>query len=108
MAVRIPGKTTGHDVTAVHAGRKVVAAAATAERLVSSSTPAKLLLLTAETDNTGVMAWGDSGVIATVLTRVGQPLLAGDSSPWIPVDDLYDIYLDATVNGDGCNFVYLT
>lgn len=95
-------------VTTINDGRKTVTTAATAERLVASSTPAKYVMLTAETDNTGVIAWGGSTVVATVLTRRGQPLLAGDSSPWIDVDDLYDIYLDTTVSGDGVTFVYLT
>jgi len=85
-------------------GRKTVTAAATAERLVSSSTPVMKVVITAETDNTGVMAVGASTVVATVLTRRGTPLLAGESLA-IEVADLYDIYVDATVSGDGVTYL---
>lgn len=95
-------------VTTIKDGRKVVTTAATRETLVASTTPAKYVMLQAETDNTGVIAWGGSTVVALLATRQGQALLAGDSSPWIPVDDLLDIYLDTTVSGDGVTFIYLT
>lgn len=95
-------------VTTLKDGRKTVTTAGTREALVATSTPAKYCMLQAETDNTGIIAWGGSTVVATVLTRRGQALLAGDSSPWIPVDDLIDIYLDTTVNGDGVTYIYLT
>jgi len=95
-------------ITTIKDGRKVVTTAGTRVALVSSSTPAKYVILQAETDNAGVIAWGGVTVVATVLTRQGQALLAGDSSPWIPIDDLLDIYLDSTVSGDGVTYIYLT
>lgn len=94
-------------VTTIKDGRKTVTTAATRETLVSSSTPAKLVIITAETDNTGVIAIGGSTVVATVLTRRGTPLLAGDSM-LLEVDDLLDIYLNSTVSGDGVTYVYFT
>lgn len=94
-------------VTTIKDGRKYVTTAATRETLVSSSTPAKLAIITAETDNTGVIAIGGSTVVAAVLTRRGTPLLAGDSM-LLEVDDLLDIYLDSTVSGDGVTYVYFT
>jgi len=87
-------------------GRKVVAAAGTAEALSDTSLLVNSLLIVAETDNTGVIAVGGSTVVATVLTRRGAPLLAGEALPLGPVD-LADIYLDATVAGDGVTYMYL-
>lgn len=85
-------------------GRKTVTAAGTAERLVSSTTPAAGVIITAETNNTGVMTVGDSTVVAAVGTRRGTPLYAGESVSF-PISDLYDVYLDTTVNGDGVTFL---
>ena len=86
--------------------RKTVTTAGTAETLVSSSVPAKSVIITAETNNTGVIAVGGSSVVAALSTRRGTPLLAGDSVAF-PVDDLLYVYLDATVNGDGVTYTYL-
>lgn len=93
-------------ITTIKDGRKIVTAAATRQTLVDSSTPAKLVIITAETDNTGVIAVGGSTVVALLATRTGTPLLAGDSL-LLDVDDLIDIYLDSTVSGDGVTYVYL-
>ncbi len=97
----------GHNITTITSGRKVVTTAATRETLVASTTPAKWVIITAETDNTGVIAVGAVTVVATVLTRVGIPLLAGDSIT-LPVDDLLDVYLDSTVSGDGVTYIALS
>lgn len=85
-------------------GRKVVAAAGTAEAL-ASSTSCKAVLITAETDNTGIIAVGGSNVVAAQATRRGTPLQAGESA-MLPVSDLALVYLDTTVNGDGVTFSY--
>lgn len=94
-------------VTTIKDGRKTVTTATTRETLVAASTPAKLVIITAETDNTGVIAIGGSTVVALLATRQGTPLLAGDSV-LLECDDLLDIYLDTTVNGDGVTYTYLT
>lgn len=86
-------------------GRKVVAAAGTAECLVAASTPCKRILMMAETDNTGVIVFGGSTVIAAQATRSGVPLNAGDSVV-IVTNDLNKVYLDTTVNGDGVTYTY--
>ena len=97
----------GHDITGIADGRKVVAAAGTRETLVAASTPAKTVIITAETDNTGVIVVGGSTCVAALATRQGTPLDAGDSIV-LEVDDLVDVYIDATVNGDGVTFTYET
>lgn len=93
----------------VKSARMVVTAAATRERLaplsaiLPANVPARVVIITAETDNTGVIAIGGTDVIATVLTRVGTPLLAGDSVTLQNVD-LTKIWVDATVSGDGVTY----
>lgn len=86
-------------------GRKVVAAAGTAERLATSK-PITEVIITAETDNTGVIAVGGAGVIATLATRTGTPLLAGESIV-VREDDLCEIWIDSTVTGDGVTYQYI-
>ena len=92
--------------TTITTGRKVIAAAGTAERLTAASTAARLVVITAETDNTGVIVVGGASVVATQATRQGTPLTAG-ATITIPIDDLYKIYLDTTVNGDGVTYTSL-
>lgn len=96
---RTPGAST------VVADRKVVTTAGTAVALVSSSTPAIWVAVTAETDNTGLIAVGGSTVVAAQATRKGVPLNPGDTITF-STDDLADVYIDSTVNGDGVTFTY--
>jgi hypothetical protein len=91
-------------ITTVTDGRKVVATAGTKEAL-ASSTACKEVIITAETDNTGIVAVGAaSTVVADLATRRGVPLAAGDSIV-LQIDNLADIGLDATVSGDGVTFM---
>lgn len=98
---------TGHDITGIADGRKTIAVAGTSEKLIGVSTPAKRVTITAETDNTGVICVGGSGVIAALVTRTGTPLEAGDTYEF-DVDNLEDVFIDTTVNGDGVTFTYFT
>ena len=86
-------------------GRKVVATAGTAERLVAANTPCEQVTIIAETDNTGKVAIGDSTVVATVLTRKGMPLSPG-ASITLDIQDLYTLWIDSEVSGDGVTYVY--
>jgi len=97
----------GHDITGIGDGLKVVATAASRVTLVAASTPAKVVIITAETDNTDYVVVGGSTVVALLATRQGTPLNAGDSITLL-VDDLVDVYLDAVVSGEGVTFTYLT
>lgn len=89
--------TIGHGV-------KVVASAGTDEALATSKN-AKWVVIQAQTDNTGLIAVGSSGVDATEATGTGAALAAGDSVT-IPVDDLASVYIDATVSGEGVRYTY--
>jgi len=85
-------------------GRKVVTTAGTRVAL-ATSTACKEVVITAETDNTGIVAVGAAAtVIASLATRTGIPLSPGDSIV-LQIDNLADIGLDATVSGDGVTFM---
>ncbi len=94
-------------ITGIADGRKVVTTAGTRVDL-ASSTACKQVILTAETDNTGLVVVGkNTTVIASLSTRTGIPLAAGDSLT-LEIDNLADVGLDSTVSSDGVTFVYFT
>jgi hypothetical protein len=96
----------GHDITGIGDGRKTVASAGTAEAL-AGSTPCKRVVITAETDNTGVITVGGATVVAALGTRRGVPLFPGDAIE-LEIDNLADVNIDTTVNGDGVTYTYFT
>lgn len=85
--------------------RKVVTTAGTAVQLpaLTGAAPLKGVMVQAETDNTGLIVYGGSTVVAALATRKGVALTAGQSV-FLEVDDLQDVYLDTTVNGDGVTY----
>jgi len=87
-------------------GRKIVTTAATREALSATSVPITEVIITAETDNTGVIVVGVNTVVALLATRQGTPLLAGESCV-ISEDNLTEIYLDSTVSGDGVTYQWI-
>lgn len=93
-------------VTSIGHGVKTVTTAGT-DVALAASTPAKVVIIQAQTDNTGAIAVGASGVDATVATGSGVLLYAGDSVA-LEIDNLADVYIDATVNGEGVRYTYLT
>lgn len=94
----------GHNTTGIGHGVKTVAVAGTDEAL-AASTAAKWLIIQAQTDNTGLIAVGATGVDATVATGNGVGLAAGESMTLL-VDNLADIFIDSTVSGDGVRYTY--
>lgn len=95
-----------HDKTGIGHGVKTVTTAGT-DVALASSTMAKVVIIQAQTDNTGVIAVGASGVDATVATGSGVALYAGDAVS-LEIDNLADVYIDATVSGEGVRYTYLT
>lgn len=111
VVARLGGSTNavgrvGHDTTGLSDNRKTISSAGTRETL-ASSTAAKWVTICAETDNTGLVVVGGSTVVASLSTRRGLPLYAGDCTT-LQVDDLVDVYLDVTVSGDGVTYLYGT
>lgn len=91
-------------------GRKEVASAGTAEALSDISQAFTYLTITAETNNTGVIVVGGSTVVASLATRRGSPLNAGDSYTLNvkgqESGNLKDIFIDSTVSTDGVTYTY--
>lgn len=86
-------------------GRKVVASAGTAERLVASNTNCRRVTVMALLENTDMVVIGGSTVVASATTRQGIPLSAG-ASITLDVEDLYPYFVDAVVSGEGVSFLY--
>jgi hypothetical protein len=75
--------------------------------VLAGSTAAKVVFIQAQTDNTGLIAVGNTGVDAAEATGTGIILYAGDTIT-LQCDNLSDIYIDATVDGEGVRYTYLT
>jgi len=84
-------------------GRTVVTTAGTRVAL-ASSTVVKEVVITAETDNTGIVVVGGSTCVAALATRRGIPLNAGDSVSF-QITNLNAISIDSTVSTDGVTYV---
>ena len=89
---------------AIGHGVKTVTTAGT-DVVLATSLGVRWVCIQAQTDNTGVIAVGASGVDATVATGTGVALAAGESIT-LPIDDLANIYIDSTVNGEGVRYTY--
>jgi hypothetical protein len=95
-----------HSITGIGHGVKTVTSAGTDEA-IAGSTACKKVTIQAQTDNTGLIAVGTSGVDATEATGTGIILYAGDSFE-LEIDNLADVYIDSTVNGEGVRYTYFT
>lgn len=95
-----------HGITGIGHGVTVVTTAGT-DVVLTTTTVAKKAIIQAQTDNTGAIAVGASGVDATVATGTGLLLYAGDFIT-LDIDNLTDIYIDATVSGNGVRYTYFT
>jgi len=89
--------------TTLTSGVKAVTTAGTAECIVASSTACKSVIITALVGNTGVIYVGDSAVS---VSNPGTPIYAGGSIA-VDIDDLDNIYIDSSVNGEGVSYNYL-
>jgi len=98
--------TVIHGITGIGHGIKTVTTAGTDEAL-AGSTACKKVIIQSQTDNTGLIAVGTSGVDATEATGTGIILYAGDALE-IEIDNLADVYIDATVSGEGVRYTYFT
>ena len=97
----------GHNITTIVDGVKVVGTAGVDVALSSGSTPAKLIVVQAQTDNTSKIAVGATGVDATVATGTGIILDPGDTMT-LPISDLINVYIDALVSGEGVRYTYFS
>lgn len=94
------------NITTIADGRTTVTTAGTRVAL-ASSTACKNVAITAITSNTGIVVVGGSTVVAALATRRGTPLYAGDTICF-DIDNLADVFIDSTVNGEGVTFTYFS
>lgn len=87
-------------------GRKTVTSAGTAERLVSTVSSTSWILIQAESDNTGLIAVGNSSVKAATTQQTNGIILSARESVTLPLSDNREIYIDSTVSGDGVTYLY--
>ena len=94
---------TTEPYASLNTGAKTVASAGTAEALAGSTT-ARLVAITTNSANTGRIAIGDNGVVAST----DGMSLGSDETVVLPVpgDNLVNLFIDATVNGEGVKFTY--
>ncbi len=97
---------TTSSISGIGHGVKTITAAGSDEALAGSIS-CKRVTIQAQTDNTGFIAVGATGVDATVATGTGILLSAGDVFE-MDIDNLADIFIDATVTGDGVRYTYFT
>jgi len=96
----------GHDITGGADGVTTVSSAGNDVEL-ASSTACKKVDIQAQTDNTGLIAVGFTGVDATEASGTGVILYAGDTYS-LEIGNLNLIYIDSTVSGEGVRYTYFT
>ena len=87
-------------------GRKVVAAAGTAEKLVAAVAHCFRVDISADVNNAKSIVIGSSNVVALASSQAGVILFPGNNPLTILVDDVSKIFLDAEQAGDAACFVY--
>ena len=101
----IIGKVS-HDITGGADGVKTVSSAGT-DVVLGGHVDCKKIDILAQTDNTGLIAVGFTGVDATEATGTGVILYAGDTYS-LEMVNLNLIYIDSTVSGEGVRYTYFT
>lgn len=91
---------------AIDCGRKVVAAAGTAEALSTDTARIISVAIQALPANTNEIVIGDSSVVASEGTRKGIALAPGDTIS-LNVTQLSEVFLDAETNGEGVSYLAL-
>jgi hypothetical protein len=87
-------------------GTKTVAASATPEALVASSTPCRGVLLAGRTTQASGAAANANPVFWGSSLAQTMPILASDQKGvYIAIDDAAKIFLRALTNGDGVEYV---
>lgn len=86
-------------------GRKAVAVAGVAERLVAISTLCFEVDVCADTGNTKAIVVGASNIVATPGSQIGSILLPGEVVK-MHVNDVTKIFVDTQVNGEAVCFTY--
>jgi hypothetical protein len=97
---------TTHGITGGADGVTTVTNAGT-DVTLASSTACKKVDIQAQTDNTGLISVGFTGVDAAEATGTGVILYAGDTYS-LEINNLNLVYIDSTVSGEGVRYTYFT
>lgn len=89
-------------------GRKAVSAAGTAERLSATNLWCNQVVVSAFEANTDVVVLGKSTVDATEASRTGLALFPGQTEYLGGSrSNLYEVWIDSEVNGEGASWICL-
>lgn len=90
--------------------RTVVTTAGTPVQLTTAVSPCAGVYITAESDNTGVIAVGFTNSVRAALTAQKGTILGARERIFLPVEDASLIWLDASISTDGVSYsiVYRT
>ena len=102
----ISSGSIGHDITGGADGVTVVSSAGI-DVVLGGDVACKKIDIQAQTDNTGLISVGFTGVDATEATGTGVILYAGDTYS-LEVNNLNLIWIDSTVSGEGVRYTYFT
>jgi len=90
----------------IESGRKAVAHAGTAEKLVADKTGCFMILLSADLGNTSPLVVGNADVVAANGSQKGVVLTPGNPPAMFLVRDVSSVYVDSQNDGDAVCFVY--
>lgn len=90
--------------SSVASGRKVIATASVAERLVAVSTPCQKIEISSLEENSDMLFIGGEEVVAQVGAEKGTPIPPRGATATVYISDAYNIFIDARTNGDGVSF----
>lgn len=92
--------------TTINSNRKTVTVPGTAEKLLSSETVCRQVIITAPATNSDAVYVGGSNVSAVSGSEKGL-LLNPTGSASIDIDDVSKVWIDAVVAGEGVTFTYI-
>ena len=101
---RLDVNSSGGSITGGGDGVKTVTSAGT-DVVLRASTTCKKIDIQAQTDNTGLIAVGFTGVDATEATGSGIILYPGDTYS-LEISNTSLIYIDSTVSGEGVRYTF--
>lgn len=82
-------------------GQETVTTSGTEVQLVASSTPCSSIVIKALSTNTGSIAIGSNSSV----TVSNGFLLVANESVSLDLDNVQDVYIDTTVNGEGVSWI---
>ena len=105
IIITVPGAPS-----AIANGKQTVAVSGSAVQLTTASTACVEVILTANSSNGGIIAFGGSGInaVSNGSITINGSYLFGSATQKIPIDDVSKIFIDASVSGNGVSFTYVT